>query len=151
MKNCTVEAIVISMIFLIASCQKPVAKTLPGKKPITGKWELVQAQNGMTPAVNYKPGNGNVLVFSDSTFEQYADNQLIKKGGFIVLPDSTVSKEVGLEIEQGKFPSRIVYDNDNTAPKIFVDITDSSLSFLSGFFPLDSGSKSVYRRMPAGR
>ncbi|MES2647284.1 MAG: hypothetical protein V4717_10435 [Bacteroidota bacterium] len=143
-----VSIIIACMLSIILnSCQKPAAKTLSSKNRIIGKWELVQAQNGMTPTISYPNNNGHLLVFSDSTFEQYEGNQVIKKGNYVILVDTTVIKEVGLEIEKGKFTNRIVYNNEYAAPKTFVHISESELTFLSGFFPLDSGSKMVYKRI----
>jgi hypothetical protein len=113
---------------------------------ILGKWELKETM-GMTPTTEYPPGNGNMLKYSDSAYEMYTNNNLVKSGNYIILEDSSAEAEVGLVIPPGQFTHRIVYDNDFLSHKIFFQISNNKLTFLSGFFPIDGGSKDSYQRI----
>ena len=111
-----------------------------------GTWELRQAQHGMTPTKDFAPGNGNILKFSDSGYEKYANGNLLKKGNYSILNDSSVMAEVGLVIPPGEFTNRIIFDNDFTSPKTFIQVSNNNLIFLSGFFPVDGGSRELYEK-----
>ena len=103
-------------------------------------------QNGMVRMKDYSSGNGNVLKFSNSTYEKYGNNNLITSGHYIIIEDASVAAEVGLIIPSGQFTRRIIYDNDFPSRKTFIQISDNKLTFLSGFFPLDGGSYALYQR-----
>jgi hypothetical protein len=114
---------------------------------VIGAWELRQAQNGMTPTINYSSGNGNILKFSNSTYEKYTNNNLIKTGYYVIIEDTSVGAEVGLVIPSGQFNHRIVYDNDFASRKTFFQVSNDKLTFLSGFVPLDGGSDVLYQKI----
>jgi hypothetical protein len=113
---------------------------------LLGTWELRQAQGGMTPSLSYAPGNGNRLVFSDARYAVYKNGSLAKRGQYILIADSSVEAAVGLVVPVGQFFRRILYDQDSTAPKTFLEVSGNRLRLLSGYFPLDSGSDEVYER-----
>lgn len=114
---------------------------------LVGSWELRQAQRGMTPTVAYGAGNGNILMFSDSAYAIYTNGNLTKSGHYRLLKDTSAEVEVGLDIPAGQFTRRIVFDNDFSARKAFIDISGNKLRILSGYFPLDSGSDEMYERI----
>src|SRR5688572_5239542 len=129
------------------SCKRSGGRSDITKFPsIPGTWELKQAQNGMIPTKDYAPGNGNIFRFSDSGYEKYTNGNLTKKGQYIIINDSSVTAEVGLVIPSGEFTNRIIFDGDLTAPKTFFQVSNNSLIFLSGFFPLDGGSRVLYEK-----
>jgi len=84
------------------------------------------------------------LKFSNSTYEKYENNTLVKSGQYTIIEDNSVVAETGLEIPSGQFTQRIVYDNDVTSRKTFIQISNNKLNFLSGYFPLDGGSSVIY-------
>ena len=118
---------------------------------IVGTWELQQQQGGMIPAIEYSQGNGNISKFSTSTYEKYTNNNLVRSGQYIIIEDTSVGAEVGLVIPPGQFTHRIVYDNDFTSAKTFIQISNNKLTTLSGYFPLDGGSNVVYRKIESIR
>ena len=65
--------------------------------------------------------------------------------------DATVMAETGLVIPSGQFTDRIVYDSDFVSHKTFIQISNNSLHFLTGFFPTDGGSDKVFERQTNNR
>ncbi len=129
------------------SCKRSeVRKETANSTSILGDWELKQAQHGMTPTKDFAPGNGNILKFSDSGYEKYTNGNLVKKGVYNILNDSSVMVEVGLVVPPGEFTNRIIFDNDFNSPKTFIQVSTDSLIFLSGFFPVDGGSRELYEK-----
>ena len=114
---------------------------------LVGKWELQEEQIGMTPVKNYAPGNGNRLEFTDSTYKKFSKEILTTSGKYTVVSDNTVLEETGLVLTPGEFNNRIIFDKDTIATKIFLNITKDKLILLSGFFPVDGGSRTIYQRM----
>ncbi len=143
MKN--ILFLVLSGIFFIGCKKVSVDEGSVNLSSIAGTWELRQAQNGMTPIINYSSGNGNILQFTDSTYKRYKDGNLTITGYYIIIRDNSVTTETGLAISPGQFISRIIFDGDVTSHKTFFEISNSNLTFLSGFFPVDGGSSIVYQ------
>jgi len=112
-----------------------------------GKWELRKVQAGMIPTINHTPGNGNILEFTREGYRIFKDGQLIQSGTYTLTNDPSVKAEVCLEINSGEFTQRIIYDNDLTKAKVFIDVSNDKLKFLSGCFALDGGSFKEYARL----
>ena len=152
MKRYTVTIFLGFVLVFFGSCKKDgTAKDIINSTFIVGSWELRQAQNGMIPTIDYSSGNGNILKFSNSTYEKYTNTNLVKSGHYIIIEDTSVVEEVGLVIPSGQFTHRIVYDNDFASRKTFIQISYNKLTFLSGFFPLDGGSNVLYQRIENNR
>lgn len=113
---------------------------------LVGKWELREVRAGMTPVKNYAPGNGTRLEFTRSTYKRFSKGILTMSGNYTVVFDNTVMDEVGLVLTPGEFDNRIIFDEDDTALKIFMNITKDKLTLLSGYFPVDGGSTIIYER-----
>ncbi len=129
------------LLFSFGGCNKDdITNDFADSTSVVGTWELRQAQNGMTPTIDYSPGNGNILKFSNSSYKKYTNNSLVNSGQYIISEDPSVEAEVGLVISAGQFTHKIVYDNDFASGKIFIQISTDKLSILSGYFPLDGGS-----------
>ena len=111
---------------------------------IVGTWELAAAQAGMIPTVTYPPGNGNLLKFTDESYQVLKNGQLAKSGNYTIAGDTTVEANVCLVVEKGSFKNRIIYDNDYNANKVFVEVKNDTLSIISGCFALDGGSLYKY-------
>ena len=137
-------------IFVACSNKKETAKDPAGAINLTGTWELREAQNGMMPAAQHAAGNGNRWQFTETTFEQYTHDTLARNGSYSLVPDTTVSASVGLELPKGKFTHRIIFDRDTTE-KTFVDVRGDSMTIVSGFFPVDAGSMQVYVKTESSR
>ena len=135
------------VIFILTACKKTELKnSCACSTSIVGKWELRQSQAGMIPTINYPAANGNILVFTETNFEFYANGQLIDSGQYTMTGDPSVRTEVCLTIKQGEFENRIVYNGLYNAQKIFFNISGNKLVFLSGCFALDGGIRKEYER-----
>ena len=110
---------------------------------LAGTWELREAQNGMMPVAQHAPGNGNFFRFTATTFEHYDEGSLSRRGSYRVVPDTTASETVGLELPRGQFTHRIIFERDTTE-KTFIDVRGDSMEMVSGFFPVDAGTMRVY-------
>jgi hypothetical protein len=115
-------------------------------KLITGSWELRLAQTGRAPAIQYAPGNGNIFKFSGSAYEKYINGTLSTRGDYTILPDTSVRTEVGLSFPAGQFTNRIILDNELVSSKTFLNISNDTLTFVYGYFPVDGGSMFIYKR-----
>jgi hypothetical protein len=136
-----------TIILFYSGCKKDLA----GSVSVAGTWELRHAQNGMIPTIDYAPGNGNMLIFSESGYEKYETGNLVKSGHYKVVQDGSAEAELGLVIPSGQFTNRIILDNDFTSPKIFFEVSNNNLTLLSGYFPLDGGSSLSYGRIKGNR
>lgn len=135
--------ICVTAFVLFSSCKKH----LDGSSALIGTWELRHAQNGMIPTIDYPQNNGNMLVFSESGYEEYTNGNLVKSGSYTVVRDNSVEASVGLVITPGQFTNRIIFDNDLVSPKTFFEVSNDKLTLLSGYFPLDGGSHLLYERI----
>jgi hypothetical protein len=147
--KCFIVTICLGVILqFLVSCKKDVSTVnVANATSIVGTWELRQAQNGMIPTTAYAPGNGNLFKFSDSTYEKYTNGNLITNGYYVLIKDTSAEAEVGLVIPPGQFTNRIIFDGDFTSRKTFIEVSNNKLTFLSGYFPLDGGSNSLYERI----
>jgi hypothetical protein len=134
-------------MFFIA-CKKDNINKQSGDS-ISGTWELEQAQTGMIPAINYPPGNGDILKFTDSDYQVFSNNQLIKSGVYTIDEDASVQSEVCLALPADEYRNRIIYDNDYTSHKVFIQMSNNTLIFLSGCFAFDAGVYKKYTKMLA--
>src|SRR5688572_7976117 len=91
---------------------------------IIGSWELNKEQLGMLP-VNYPPGNGNILKFTDSELQIFANGQLLKSGQYKIIGDNSVTTEVCLVIPTDQYRNRIIYDNNYFDTKIFLQVSEN--------------------------
>jgi hypothetical protein len=147
MKYFIVTICLAAIIVFFGSCKKDRTMSIS----IIGAWELRQAQNGMIPTIDYSPGNGNILIFSESGYEKYTNGNLIKSGPYTLVRDVSVEAVVGLVIPSGQFTNRIIFDTDFASSKTFIEVSNDKLTLLSGFFPLDGGSNVSYQRIENNR
>jgi hypothetical protein len=131
--------------FVLVACssKKEAAKESADAINLTGTWELRKAQNGMMPTAQHAPGNGNFFRFTPTTFEQYNNGALVRSGSYSLDRDTTVSASVGLELPKGQFDHRILFEKDTTE-KTFIDLRGDTLEMITGFFPVDAGSRRVF-------
>jgi hypothetical protein len=113
---------------------------------LIGSWELKREQSGMLPIINYTSGNGNILKFTDSDFQIFANGQLIKSGQYSIIGDNSVTAEVCLVIATDQYRNRIIYNDNPSGNKVFVQVFENKLTFLSGCFALDAGNYKEYVR-----
>ncbi len=140
------------LIFCFITCFVSCKKESPQEKnelsaSIIGTWELRQTTAAMNPdETNYLPGNGNVLKFTNASYENYTNGQLVKSGAYVIVKDKTVEKSVCLVIPSGQFMNRIIYDSNYNDNKIFIQFSNNKLTFISGCYAYDARHSSEYER-----
>jgi hypothetical protein len=133
-----IAACCLVLLLLSATCRKNAVPS-----PLIGQWEIRSAQQGMTPTIVYSPGNDSLLEFSSSNFyAMYIKGRLIRTGSYTVVEDHSFD---ALVVPAGQFTQRIVYA-DSTA-KIFFQINSDTLTFVSGNFAVDGGTKLQYKQV----
>ena len=146
MKNkWTVICLSIMVIIFISCSSNSAVKSSDTKQEIQGSWEMREQVSSMR--TTYSAGNGNRLQFADATYQKFEAGALVQSGQYMIIADSTASREVGLELNRGEFTHRIIFDNDTSSPKTFFQITANKLILLSGFFPSDAGVQTTYERV----
>ncbi len=138
---------------LIQSCNRhSSANYQAGQPSIVGTWTLSESSGGMRPGVaKHPPGNGNNLKFTATDFETYEAGQLVKKGKYTIVNDTTVEKSVCMVLPRGEFTKRIIYNSDTTADKVFFKIEGDKLTFISGCYAYDAGHQETYVKQKAGQ
>jgi hypothetical protein len=130
-------------ITLYSSCKKEsIHKTT--EAGLTGNWELRKTSGMLT--TSYPAGNGTVYIFTDTSYQFYSQGVLVKSGQYRIINDNSVSSELGLVIPAGQYTRRIIFDNDSQSQKIFFQLQADSLSFVSGYFPLDGGAFRIFKK-----
>jgi hypothetical protein len=95
---------------------------------------------------SYPAGNGTVYIFMDTSYQFYSQGVLVKSGQYRIINDNSVSSELGLVIPAGQYTRRIIFDNDSQSLKVFFQLQADSLSFVSGYFPLDGGAFRIFKK-----
>jgi hypothetical protein len=137
-------SIFIICVVLFAACHKESSKVA---ESFTGTWELRKIY-GEGPVLNYEAGNGNILKCTDSTYEIYKSDSLIKSGIYKIVEDTSVATNVCRGFEPGEYAHRIIYDNDDSMKQYF-QITGNTLSIVFGCFAIDSGIFNDYEKIGA--
>lgn len=94
--------------------------------------------------VDYPPGTGQVFKFSGSSYEIITNGQVTKSGTFEIVKDPSVAAATCMVIAENQYQYRIIYDNNNTGTKKFIQAGNDSLHFISGCFAVDAGNISDY-------
>ncbi|MCW3107311.1 MAG: hypothetical protein JWQ09_1817 [Segetibacter sp.] len=141
MRCIVLKTLFVALTIFLNSCKKENSEI---STSIVGNWELVKVQAGRT--IDYPTGNGNILKFTNSNYQAFANGQLTKSGTYTIINDPTVEQEVCLVLPEDEYRNRIIYDGDNNAPKVFIQISNDTLSLLSGCFAVDAGSNTEYVR-----
>ena len=141
--------IIIAAVFITEiSCQKNDSaqpNVQSRSRILIGTWELRRVR-GMY-VYTYQPGNGNKVVFADSTFTTYVNGVLNKQGHYDVIRDNSVSESVCLSLPVGEFENRLVYDSSYQSQKIFFEVSSDSLITVSGCFSVDQGAFNEFVRV----
>lgn len=140
----------IAVIIFTAGCKK--ASSISSGASIVGNWELRQIYANVG-TINYPAGNNSIFKFSDSAYFTTDTSQSIivrgnhqKTGTYKIIADNSAGVSTGMEILSGQFTSRLILDNDTSSDKIFIQIANNKLIFLSGSFPVDGGVKLTYQK-----
>lgn len=135
------------IVFFIACKKDNTENDAKSSVSIVGTWELRQTTAAMNPlATNYGPGNGNILKFTDQNYEAYKNGQLVRRGAYAIVPDTTVEINVCLIFPEGHFENRIDLADTVIAIKQFIQISNDTLSIIAGCYAVDAGHTAKYVR-----
>ena len=135
-----------AVLAAVFACNRKVNTEAADAAALIGTWELREEQSGMMPTRQHPEGNGDRYRFTAITYERYRNGALEKSGEYRVQMDSTVQKEVGLQLPPGEFTQRIIFEDEPSAPTIFFDRTFGMRILFFGYFRTDGGSRYTYQR-----
>ncbi|MFT3680790.1 MAG: hypothetical protein QM791_10995 [Ferruginibacter sp.] len=146
---------VLLLIFFITGCSRekaPVKAKFNTKavNKMEGVWELRATTAAMMPGVlQHPPGNGNLLKFlPGNKYERYQNRTFTESGNYVAVKDNSVEENVCLDIQDGQYEDRIIYNNQDVNPKIFFHFkSDERLLFISGCYAIDGGHTEEYERI----
>jgi hypothetical protein len=137
---------------VITSCRKESKTPMAGSSSLTGNWELRQTFGDMG-TINYPPGNGSVVTFTDSSYSTASPKDKIfiqgiapSQGSYKVVADGSVNDSTGLGFPPGQFSNRLIFNDDQTAAKLFYQLDGDKLIVISGYFPTDGGIEKTYQK-----
>ena len=134
-----------TVILLVnTGCKKENKNDDESSAGLEGVWELRSSRSMLIST--YPPGNGHLISFIGNKYEIRDNGQLTRSGEFRVIEDLTVVESTCLNIPDGKYTNRIVYDNNMNATRTFYDLSDNKLTIISGCFAVDAGSSLEYER-----
>ncbi|HSU51204.1 MAG TPA: hypothetical protein VLJ41_11455 [Segetibacter sp.] len=142
MMRCIVMTLFFAATSFFYSCEKDNRNAT---KLVEGEWELVRI-TGSRPVITFDRGNGNVLKFTNTNYDLFENNRLKKSGTYTIQEEGSAQSSVCLVLPPEKYRNRIIYDNDDTPPKTFLEVSNDTLSFISGCFATDAGTKTEYVR-----
>lgn len=104
---------------LIISCKKTKVEVTPS---IIGSWELRKGYGGfiMPDTTYFQPGNGNILIFTATTYQSYSQGQLIETAAYTIIKDTSA----------GGVLDRLILNNRTDLDKIFVEIDNDRLKWM---------------------
>lgn len=102
---------------------------------LKGTWELRSVVGGMSPDRTFLPGNGNIVKFSELTFEKIRNGQIIAQGNYSI--------SQGNNPETGLLSKRIDYTGGYLE---YYEITGNYLTLYSGIRAAD-GTISRYEKL----
>jgi len=148
MKQTLITILLSVFIISFENCKKNSTKQNSNiASSIIGNWELRQTSAAMNPTPkNYTPGNGNILKFTDTNYETFANGALVKKGQYAITSDATVETNVCLVFSNGQFANRIIFDTAYNTSKVFIQISADKLTFISGCYAYDAGHTEEYQK-----
>ena len=140
----------IAVLLFIGGCKKSSSES--ANTSIVGAWELRQL-NGNIGTVNYPAGNNYTIEFTTSTYTTSDTTHSFAvrgnhrtTGTYTIIEDNSADISTGILIQKGQFTNRLILDNDTSSEKIFFQVANNKLVFLSGFFPADGGVQLTYQK-----
>lgn len=130
------------MIISLLSCKK---EHTSGSSTIQGIWEERVVSGSFT--TTYPPGNGRTITFTMDRYVISAGGQVIRGGSYQLIRDPSAATETCLDIPQGQYANRIIYDGDTSARKTFIEVSGDKITFLTGCFAYDAGTSVGYARL----
>ncbi|OCX53647.1 hypothetical protein BEL04_04960 [Mucilaginibacter sp. PPCGB 2223] len=121
---------------LMFACEKQVE--LPVNSALVGKWAYTGNSCNCTaesPAPVPASGSNTVLYFTPKSYYNYVNHEVTQAGTYAVVTDTLSYNHQPV--------TRIIYDGNTNAPKIFYKIVNGTLTFYTET-PVASGGTELY-------
>lgn len=121
---------------LLTGCKKDKASS----HSVVGKWELrniLGVQIANMPSV-YKAGNGNIIEFTDTEFQNIQNGKTISKRTYVIVDASA-------DIDGNSYSKALIYDN-NEHSKWYFKISGDKLTMSVGPMASD-GVTTTYQKV----
>ena len=131
------KLLLISILTIFLGCKKDTEN----KVSLNGSWEYRGITCYCAAAADTnagKPGNGNILSFTNKTYKRYAKGVLEKSGTYVIVKDTVSGTQLA---------DRIIYDNDMASGKIFFRIDQKKLTLFGTTPPAADGPEYYYERV----
>ncbi len=134
MRHLILIFLVVLSITFFGSCKKNNSEPTLS---IIGEWELRMRSGGIVGgSTTFPPGNGNTLVFSNTSFEKYLNGQIASSGAYNLTKDTFVN---------GELMDKLILTSPNSIEQHFIKIESSQFTFLSG---LPDGFDEYFSQIP---
>jgi hypothetical protein len=110
---------------------------------IQGSWELNRII-GMV-AID-TPMHNHTIRFAGNHYEYAFNGQVTKSGQYEIVKDLTAPQATCSDAEANQYSYRIIFDNNTAYTKMFIKLSDNTLSLRSGCFYNDGGILEEYTR-----
>jgi len=132
----------VSILTIFSACKKGIHNN---SNSIVGAWELRKVTANLS--ADYPSGSGIILKFSDTTYQSYSNGLFQKSGHYLIIGDTTIGLNSCDSYSASQFSNRIIYDNDTSSNKQFIQISNNVLSIFSAGCPaIDGGALYKYER-----
>ena len=136
----------IAFLFLSASCKKSTHNS-DYSDSVEGTWELRKIV--ANTVLDYPPGSGNLLKFTENGYEQYINSTLAKSGTYSIVTESMPG--MNCVPDPSKQRNRVIYDGKIDTTREYITISGNTLQLNSGgcidnTYYFDSESEKQYVR-----
>ncbi len=129
------------LILIFAACKKQPAGTptppVVSGTGLPGTWELRSTSGTIAGGTdNYPSGNGNIFVFTNTTYQHYSAGSITDQGTY------TLTQQ--MSYLYNKMENTIVFNNVTGAPVILITQSGNDLTLA---LDADDGGESTYLRI----
>ncbi|MEK6478932.1 hypothetical protein WJR50_15405 [Catalinimonas sp. 4WD22] len=115
--------LIVLSVIIFSNCRSD-AELLTEEPPseetqFEGTWELRSSHGGLLPGKEYAPGSGFLLHFNGNDYYHYAEEKLVQSGTFELVKEEFFYTD--------RLMDRIIYDDDESSPKTFLQISGDTL------------------------
>ena len=132
MKPSYLVFILICTVFF-TSCNRDIqSPKQTNGKVLAGVWELraMSGGNVVYDPNHYRPGNGNLWAFTQTTFERIYKDSVYRGGTY------SISRGTGTDLNTGRKIDQFIFNNE---PAESFELRNDTLRFYFGAIPSDGG------------
>ena len=131
MKRYSIIVVLVTLIGVTLSCTSSIEDKpkLLNSNILAGAWELRGTTGGMIvpDPNNFKPGNGNIWKFTDTSFERIIHDSVYNSGSYTVA-------DTGIDMNTGRKISQFIFNN---TPAESFELMNDTLHIYYGMIAAD--------------